>query len=329
MSEDESVPHRGVARRRLALLVKVAATAGDFSPRLALAVGAATAEEVRIMSDLVDRGLSIPALVSFLQGAHLMIGDVALYERWIFPSSRPRLSSHHRSIDKTRYPDYGYEGPLVREALHGRTIAGTWVQLERTRATFRPGRMPTWTDLVHLRDYVIYRLTGRNVGPWGLSAHVDTRPMVLRPDSNTMGRGAASSLAAFAQRRAAVSTTAHEVGLWVDALTADVAPIGPAGDLFRAPVADDPLDLLADAPYQGELGLGLFGGLPLVHASARLPERLLPALDSPTPEMLLQPPDGTGEVVTVTIGRQALRVPTARPAAPTRASFLDLKEDPE
>ena len=178
-----------VARQRLALLVKVAATTGDFSPRLAGAVGAATAEEVQILSDLVDRGLSIPALVSFLQGAHLMIGDVALYERWIFPSSRPRLSSHHRSVDKARYPDYGYEGPLVREALHGRTTTGTWVQLERSRAMFRPGRLPTWTDLVHLRDYVIYRVTGRNVGPWGLSARVDTRPMVLRPASATTGLG--------------------------------------------------------------------------------------------------------------------------------------------
>ena len=282
------------------------------------------------MSDLVDRGLSIPALVSFLQGAHLMIGDVALYERWIFPSSRPRLSSHHRSIDKARYPDYGYEGPLVREALYGRTTTGTWVQLERTRATFRPGRLPTWTDLVHLRDYVIYRLTGRNVGPWGLSARVDTRPMVLRPASATSGLDAASGLLAFVQRRAAMTGDSDDVGPWADALTADVAPIGPAGDLFTAPVVDDPLDLLPDAPYQGELGLGLFGRLPLVHASARLPERLLPALDLPAPEQQLRPPDGTGEVVTVAMGRQVLRVPTApSAAAPTRASFLDLQEDPE
>ena len=121
-----------------------------------------------------------------------------------------------------------------------------------------------------------------------------------------------------------------DVGLWVDALTADVAPIGPAGDLFTAPVVDDPLDLLPDAPYQGELGLGLFGRLPLVHARARLPERLLPALDLPAPERQLRPPDGTGEVVTVAMGRQVLRVPTAPSGpAPTRASFLDLQEDPE
>ena len=59
---------------------------------------------------------------------------------------------------------------------------GTWVQLERTKATFQFGKLPTWSDVVHIRDYVLYRITGKNVGPWGLSAHVDTRPMLLRPD---------------------------------------------------------------------------------------------------------------------------------------------------
>lgn len=317
-------------RPRLALLVKVASMAGDFSPRLAGAVDAATDEEVRIMSDLVDRGLSIPALVSFLQGAHLMIGDQALYERWIFPASRPRLSSHHRTIDKTRYPDYGYEGPLVREALYGRTMTGTWVQLERTGAVFRPGRLPTWTDLVHLRDYVIYRVTGRNVGPWGLSAHVDTRPMILRPASATTGHGAREGLASFSRRRAAMTGDTDDLGLWADALTPDVPPIGPAGDLFPAPLSNDPLDLLPDAPYRNDLGLGLFGGLPLVRASVQLRDRVLRILDAPAADWQLQPPEGAGEVVTIPLGKRSLHVRTSPATArPTHSSFLSLQEDPE
>lgn len=170
-----------VQRTRLAMLVRIAAWAGDFSPKLAHAVGHATDAEVHVMADLVDRGLSIPGLVSLLQGAHVLVGDDALYERWIFPQSRRRLSSHHRQVDKHTWPDYGLDGPLVRESLHGKAVLGTWVQLERTRATFRWGTLPTWSDAVHIRDYVIYRITGKNVGPWGLSAHVDTRPVLLRP----------------------------------------------------------------------------------------------------------------------------------------------------
>ena len=327
-----SAPRRPLrtARPRLVLLVKVAATAGDFSPGLARAVASATDEEVRIMSDLVDRGLSIPELVSFLQGAHLLIGDVALYERWIFASSRPRLSSHHRTVDKSRFPDYGYEGPLVGAALYGRTSWGTWVQLERTGATFRPGRLPTWTDLIHLRDYVIYRVTGRNVGPWGLSAHVDTRPMILRPEAATPGHGARAGLAAFSRRRATMTGDADELSLWADALTPDVPPIGPAGALFAAPPSNDPLDLLPDAPYRDDLGLGIFGGLPLVATSVPLPDRVLPMLDAPAADWQLRPPNGAGEVVSVPMGRRSLRVRSSSgPTGPTHAALLQLQEDPE
>ena len=91
-------------RRRLSLLVKVAASAGDFSPKLAVAVDHATDSEVRVMSDLVERGMSIPDLVGLLQGAHVLVGDDDLYERWIFPTSRRRMSSHHRTVDKKRDP---------------------------------------------------------------------------------------------------------------------------------------------------------------------------------------------------------------------------------
>jgi hypothetical protein len=315
-----------VARGRLALLMKVAATGGEFSPRLAQAVDAATDEEVRIMTDLVDRGLSIPSLVSFLQGAHVIVGDDALYERWIFPSSHRRMSSHHRTVDKSRTPDYGYDGPLVREALHGRAESGTWVQLERTRATFRPGRLPTWTDVVHIRDYVIYRVTGKNVGPWGLSAHVDTRPMVLRPRGIAAGKGAVAGLEVLAGRRVARSDDVQARGRWSDALTPDVAPIGPAGALFGAPMPDDPLDLLPEVRYQDDLGLGLFGSLPLVRATASLPLGVLGILDAPVGDVQLSPPAGTGKVVTVPLvaGSSLSVQATSQDTRQQTTSFLDL-----
>jgi hypothetical protein len=311
------------------LLVKIAAAAGDFSPQISRAVAVATDEEVRIMSDLVDRGLSIPSLVSFLQGAHLLIGDKSLYERWIFPSSRRRLSSHHRTVDKTRFPDYGYAGPLVREALYGRTVEGTWVQLERTGATFQPGKLPTWTDLLHLRDYLIYRVTGRNVGPWGLSGHVDTRPMILRPVVATPGYGARPGLTSLSRRRASMTGDADKLRIWADALTPDVQQVGPAGELFAAPPSDDPLDLLPDVAYRVDLGLGLFGGLPLVATRAELPDSILPILDAPVADWPLQPPAGGGEVVSVPWVRGSLRVrSTSGAAAPTPGPLLAHQEDP-
>ncbi len=265
-------------RRRLAVLVRIAATAAEFSPGLARAVDHASDFEVQIMADLLDRGLSVPALVHFLQGAHVIVGEDALYERWIFPRSRQRMSSHHRTVDKTATPDYGLDGPLVRESLHGKAAIGTWIQLERTKATFRWGTVPRWNDVVHLRDYAIYRLTGKNVGPWGLSAHVDTRPMVLRPAHIRLGEGVDGALAGLRRHRDH-SRNEAEAQRWSDVLTPDVPVIGPLGDLYAAEDPPEPRDLLPDAPYQEEMGSGLFSSLHLVELPAPLTSAVSDILD--------------------------------------------------
>jgi hypothetical protein len=93
-----------------------------------------------------------------------------------------RISSHHRDIDKARYPDIGMRGQVVREKLHGRTAQGTWVQMEKTPAAFGKRELPSVNDTRHLMDYVLYRLTRSNVGPWGLSQLTERRPMYLSPD---------------------------------------------------------------------------------------------------------------------------------------------------
>jgi hypothetical protein len=265
-------------RRRLALLVRIAAAAGDFSPKLSQAVDNATDSEVRIMSDLVDRGLSVPDLVNFLQGAHLLVGDDALYEEWIFPKSRRRLSSHHRTVDKATSPDYGIDGPLVRESLHGKAASGTWVQLERTKATFQWGKAPTWSDAMHIRDYVIYRMTGKNVGPWGLSAHVDTRPMLLRPQNATTGQGAEAGLAEFASLRARQGQAEGDSN-WEKVLIPQVPLVGPVGDLFGPPTTANVLDLLPEQPYTDELGPGMFGPLPIARMRVAISPEVSALLD--------------------------------------------------
>ena len=317
-----------IERRRLSLLVKVAASGGDFSPQLAVAVDRASDFEVRVMSDLVQRGLSIPALVNMLQGAHVVVGDDELYYQWIFPTSRRRLSSHHRNIDKKATPDYGLAGPLVRESLHGKAVMGTWVQLERSMATFQFGKLPTWSDVEHLRDYVIYRVTGKNVGPWGLSAHVDTRPVLLRPPNSTPSRAAGRALTEFARRRADLDLSARDRARWSAVLTPDLEPVGPLGDLFSAPNPEHPVDLLPDAPYKDELGLGLFGSLPMVGARATLRPAVARLLEVGVGEFATDARDGAAEPVVIVAGSVTRRVRAVVQDAPNlRTIFVGIEEE--
>jgi hypothetical protein len=315
-------------RRRLSLLVKVAASAGNFSPKLAVAVDHATDAEVRVMSDLVQRGMTIPDLVGLLQGAHVLVGDDDLYERWIFPTSRRRMSSHHRTVDKKSTPDYGLDGPLVRESLHGKAEVGTWVQLERTKATFQWGKLPTWSDAVHIRDYVLYRITGKNVGPWGLSAHVDTRPMLLRPPNTTPTRAAGRALAAFSGRRAGLTMQPGTQGRWSGVLSPEIEPVGPLGDLFGPPDPAHPEDLLPDSPYKDELGLGLFGSLSLVRVEAPLRPAVEALLDASAAGQFADPPEGTVEAVEVQVGNRSLSVgAVVQDARTTRPVFVGIDEE--
>jgi hypothetical protein len=315
-------------RRRLSLLVKIAASAGDFSPKLAVAVDHATDAEVRVMSDLVRSGMSVPDLVGLLQGAHVLVGDDDLYERWIFPTSRRRMSSHHRNVDKNATPDYGLDGPLVRESLHGKAEVGTWVQLERTKATFQWGKLPTWSDAVHIRDYVLYRITGKNVGPWGLSAHVDTRPMLLHPPNTAPSRAAGRALARFSRRRADLAMEPEAQGRWSDVLSPEIEPVGPFGDLFGAPNPEHPEDLLPDSPYKDELGLGLFGSLALVRVTAPLRPAVEALLDAAAAGGFADPPAGESETVQVPIADRHLSVgAVVQDATASRPLFVGIEED--
>ena len=169
-------------RRRVRLMVEITSRVGAYRAGLSLAARRLTPSEAAIVADLERHGLDMPQLRDVLCGGHVLVDDPELYDRWRFPKTRTRLSSHHRRIDKGRYPDLGLKGPLVREKLHGRTEAGTWVQLEKTPAAVGEGlRLPTLTDALHLWDYIVYRFTKSNVGPWGLSKRTERRPLYLSP----------------------------------------------------------------------------------------------------------------------------------------------------
>ena len=65
-----------------------------------------------------------------LCGAHVLIDEPELYERWRFPKSRERLSSHHKTVDKAEFPDIG---------LNGQNTGGFSLQYPRVRLRKRSG----------------------------------------------------------------------------------------------------------------------------------------------------------------------------------------------
>jgi hypothetical protein len=168
-------------RRRVRLMVQISARPGVYRRGLVKTAERLTPQEAVVLADLEHHGLDVVQLQNVLRGGHVLVDDPSLYERWQFPGlSHQRISSHHHDIDKHKYPDYGMKGPVLREELHGRLVHGTWVQLEKTPVA--PGKRPSWIDVVHLADFVIYKATRSNIGPWGRSVDTEKRPMYLSPD---------------------------------------------------------------------------------------------------------------------------------------------------
>src|ERR1700742_2213962 len=169
-------------RTRAQLMIEITTRDGAYRKGLLSAVAKLSPEEAVIISDLETHGLQVPQLHDILCGGHVLVDDPELYQKWEFKSvSHRRISSHHRDIDKTKYPDIGMRGVVVREKLHGRTAQGTWVQLEKTPAAFGQKKLPSLDDVRHLMDYVVYRITRSNVGPWGLSRMTERHPLYLAP----------------------------------------------------------------------------------------------------------------------------------------------------
>ena len=121
------------------------------------------------------------------------------------------------------------------------------MQLEKTPAAFGQRKLPSLNDLRHLMDYVVYRVTRSNVGPWGLSALTERRPLYLSPDlavPTSLSPPVADALAHTLQRISAADDTT--------AVSADLAR------RFPPPGQADPANELGQA-LDGRAGRGLFG----------------------------------------------------------------------
>jgi hypothetical protein len=115
-----------------------------------------------------------------LKGAHIKFDDDGSLYDYLVREHRKEIrerSSSHSSCEK----QYSFSGFVVKEVLfgvHQEAESGkkmTWVQFEKNNTK-------TWVNFIlHMFDYVAYKLTGNNIGPYGSSSHTDSNPLVIKP----------------------------------------------------------------------------------------------------------------------------------------------------
>lgn len=117
-------------------------------------------------------------LEKILRGAYVQLSDEGeSYGVWSqdFLQKRPRISSHP---SMPNLPQYGLSGEFVSELLYGKNLVNnrevTWFQLERNPVRF--GHINR-----HLLDYVRYKFTGHNQGPYGSTIETHNNPLILNP----------------------------------------------------------------------------------------------------------------------------------------------------
>lgn len=118
------------------------------------------------------------ALEEALKGGHLKFHDQGdLYEKLVAhlqPTLKTRRSSHDSCEQQ-----YSFSGPVISEVLIGvsRDKEGnkrTWIQFEKHN-------MRTIIGLImHLIDYLQYKLLGKNIGPYGKSEYTERRPFIIQ-----------------------------------------------------------------------------------------------------------------------------------------------------
>jgi hypothetical protein len=108
-------------------------------------------------------------------------------------------------------------------------------------------KLPTMSDVRHLMDYIVYRITRSNVGPWGLSKVTERRPLYLSP-------GLAVAVGVPAGVADSVRATLHR-------LEDDDDVTSASQDLAHRFPPPDRVDPLAEigGTLSGRAGRGLFG----------------------------------------------------------------------
>ncbi|WP_341755903.1 hypothetical protein [Candidatus Tisiphia endosymbiont of Ptychoptera albimana] len=132
-------------------------------------------EKAGVIIDIMEK-VVLQHAGDFLKGAHVMVEDNGdMYDTLKdLGLVKERISSHHRG--NKAEPDASVQaGEIFREFLVGKTKDGkTWFQLEAHSI----GGLSNF--IKHMIDYVTYVLTDKNVGQYGLSEHVDSKPITLK-----------------------------------------------------------------------------------------------------------------------------------------------------
>lgn len=136
-----------------------------------------TDDELSVFNAIINFDLSGKQMAEILKGAHVRIDDGGhLYDIWSNLSSAHERISSHPSLTGSK--QYGIMGPWTHEILfgvvedHGKHK--TFFQLENT-----PWASGIKHRVGHTLDATKYLLTRSNIGPYGISDHVDKNPIRL------------------------------------------------------------------------------------------------------------------------------------------------------
>ncbi|CAL7961036.1 hypothetical protein GAMM_10053 [Gammaproteobacteria bacterium] len=119
-------------------------------------------------------------IAEFLKGGQIIFPDegAGLYGKWSKFNKQNLVSREGASSHKSADKQFAVRGPFVKEALFGTRIGSdgkkyTWLQLESHPTGLR-------YLLGHMISYVIYKITGKNIGPYGRSQYTEKSPMNLK-----------------------------------------------------------------------------------------------------------------------------------------------------
>lgn len=124
-----------------------------------------------------DSNFTAEALEEILKGGHIKFEDDGLFYNELIEefntNLRPRFSSH-----KSSQQQFSLSGPVIKEVLFGVTKdeqgkETTWMQFENNNTK-------TLISLIlHLFDYIMHKLTGKNIGPYGTSNFTEKNPFII------------------------------------------------------------------------------------------------------------------------------------------------------
>ena len=132
-------------------------------------------EDEKVMND--RKQIITTKIADFLKGGQIVFDDNAeLYGKWS-NFTKNRVSRKGTSSHQSEDEQFAVRGPFVKEALFGtrNDVTGkkhTWLQLESHPTGLR-------YILGHLLSYVIYKITGKNVGPYGRSEYTEKNSLKL------------------------------------------------------------------------------------------------------------------------------------------------------